>query len=66
MTSTEGKKLHQKTTQGLTEEQKHEFDPKDITNFMERIQSKSEDFGWDTVTTNIGTDDLNIFETPGK
>ena len=66
LTSSEGKKPHQKATQGLPDDQKHKGDPKDIINFMERMQSKSEDFGWDAIATNVGSDNINAFETPGK
>ena len=66
LSSAEGKKLHQKATQGLPEDQKYHRDPKDIISFMERIQSKSEDFGWSSITENIDPDNLNLFETPGK
>ena len=66
LSSAEGKKLYQKATQGLPEDQKHKGDPKDIISFIERVQSKSEDFGWSSITENIGPENLNIFETPGK
>ena len=65
LSSAEGKKLHQKTTQGLPDDQKHKGNPKDIINFMERIKNKSEDFGWDSITNNIGPNNINLFETPG-
>ena len=52
LSSSEGKKLHQKATQGLSNDQKCNGDSKDIIKFIERIQSKSEDFGWSTVATN--------------
>ena len=34
LTSSEGKKLCQKATRGLPEDQKHKGDPKDVVNFM--------------------------------
>ena len=37
LTSAEGKKLYQKATQGLSENQKYKGDPKDIISFIERI-----------------------------
>ena len=60
------KKLYQKATQGLSNYQKHNGDSKEIIKTIERIQSKSEDFGWSTVATNIGPENANLFETPGK
>ena len=61
----EGKKLHQKATQGLPDDQKYKGNPKDVINFMERIKNKSEDFRWDSITNNIGPNNVNLFETPG-
>ena len=66
LSSAEGKKLHQKVTQGSPKDQKYHVDPKDIISFMERIQSESEDFGQSSITKNIGPNNLNLFETPGK
>ena len=66
LSSAEGKKLYQKATQGLPDDQKYKGDPRDIISFIERIQSKSIDFGWNSITDNIGSESLNIFETPGK
>ena len=62
----EGKKLHQKATQGLPENQRCKGDIRDIIKFVERIQSESEDFGWDSITTDIGPNDVDLFKTPGK
>ena len=64
--ATEGKKLHQKATQGLPENLRHKWDSRDIIAFIEQIQSKSEDFGWDSITTNIGPDNMNLFTTLDK
>ena len=64
--SAEGKKLHQKATQGLPENLRCKGDSRDIIAFIERIQSKSEDFGWDSITTNVGPDNVSLFTTPGK
>ena len=66
LSSAEGKKLYQKAIQGLLEDQKYKGNPKDIINFIERIQSKSEDFGWSLITKNISIENLIIFKTPGK
>ena len=52
LSSSEGKKLYQKATQGVSNDQKQNGDSKDIIKFIERIQSESEDFGWSTVATN--------------
>ena len=54
LSSSEGKKSYQKSTQSLSNDQKCNGDSKDIIKFIERVQSKSEDFGWSTVVTNIG------------
>ena len=43
--TTEGKKLHQKATQGLPENQRYKGDSRDIIKFIKHIQSKSKDFG---------------------
>ena len=63
--SAEGKKLNQKETQGLPDDQKCKGNPKDMINFMERLKNKSEDFGWDSIANNIGANNINLFETPG-
>ena len=44
LSSAEEKKLYQKATQGLPDDEKYEGDSKDAINFIERIRSKSEDF----------------------
>ena len=66
LSSVEDKKLHQKATQGFPEEQKCKGDSKDIIKFVKRIQRKSEEFGWDSITANIGQDNVSLFETPNK
>ena len=66
LSTAEGKKLYQKATQGLPDDQRHTGDSRDIIPFIERIQSKSEDFGWDSITTNIGPENVDLFKTPGK
>ena len=53
LSSAEGKELHQKATQGLPDDEKHKGDSKDVINFIELVKSKSEDFRWDSITTNI-------------
>ena len=45
LSSTEGKKMHQKETEGLPNHQKHDGGTNDIINFVERVESKGEDFG---------------------
>ena len=66
LSSEEGKKLCQKSIQGFPEEQKHKVDIKDIIKLSERIQSKSKEFSWDSITANIGQDNVSLFETPNK
>ena len=66
LSAAEGKKLYHRATQGLPEDQKYKGDNRDIIPFIELIQSKSEDFGWDSITTNIGPDNVDLFKTPGK
>ena len=65
LSTSEGKKLHQKATSGLPEADKHTGDSKDAIKFVERIESQGEDFGWKTSGENIGADRLSIFKTPG-
>ena len=64
--ASEGNKFNQKATQGLPENLRYKGDSRDIIAFIERIQSKSEDFGWDSITSNIGPDNANLFTTSGK
>ena len=59
LSSLEGKKLCQKATKGLSNDQKYNGESKDIIKLLERIQSKSEYFGWITVETNIGPENVN-------
>ena len=44
-------------TQDLPKDQKYKGDSKGY---------HSEDFGWDAITTNIGSNNINIFEISGK
>ena len=64
--SPEGKKLRKKATEGLPNDQKHDGDAKDIIKFVECVESKGEDFGWNSIASNIGPENINIFNTPGK
>ena len=62
----EEKKMHQKAAQGFPKEQKHKGDSKHIIKFFECTQSKSEEFGWDSIAANIRADNASLFETPGE
>ena len=64
--SAEGKKLYQKETESLPNDQKYNGDDKGIIKFFERVERKGEDFGWNAIARNIGNKNLDIFSTPGK
>ena len=66
LSSPEGKKLYQKATESLPNDQKYDGDTKDVIKFVERIESKGEYFGWKSIASNIGPDNEDIFNTPGK
>ena len=55
LSTSEGKKLHQKATAGLPEVDKHTCDSKDMIKFVERIESHREDLGWKKSGENIGS-----------
>lgn len=64
--SPKGKNLHQKATEGLPNDQKYDDDAKYIINFVERVESKRENFGWNSIASNIGPDNTDICNAPGK
>ena len=58
--------MNQKATEGLPNDQKYDGDAKDIIKFIERVESKGKEFGWNSIASNIGPENVNIFNTPGK
>ena len=47
----------------MPENQRYKGESRDIIKFVERIQSISKDFGWDSITTNIGLNNIDLFKT---
>ena len=66
LSSPEGKKLCSKATEGIPKDQKYNGDAQDVIKFVERVERKGEDFGWNSIVNNIEPENINIFNTPGK
>ena len=66
LSSPEEKTLCQKATEGLPNDKKYDGNAKDIIKFVERVEGKGEDFGWNSIAINIAPDDTGVFNTPGK
>ena len=65
LSTSEGKKLYQKATEGLLEAEKCTGNSKHIIKFAERVESQCEDLGWKISGENIGYENLSAFKTPG-
>ena len=66
LSSTEGKKLYKKLTQGLPYDEKQNKYGINVIAFVDSTDRKGEDFGWKLVATDIGPNNLDLFKTPGK
>ena len=60
LTTTHGKKLHQRATSGVPESQKHDGNLKEIFKFVEILQSSGDELGWKLAGINIGHGNLSI------
>ena len=66
LSSPEGKKIYRKETECIPNDQKYDGDAKDIIKFVERAEIKGEDLGCNSIPSKIGSDNADIFNTPGK
>ena len=66
LSSPKGNKTYQKATESLPNDKKYHGDAKDIIKFVGRAERKGEDFGWNSIASNIGPNNADIFNTPGK
>ena len=55
-----------KATEGLPNDQNHDRDAKHVIKFVEHAESKGEYFGWNSIATNIGPNNIDTFNTQGK
>ena len=66
LSTADGKKLYAKATQGLPETEKYSGKGNDVIRFIAKVASSGHDFGWVSVTENIGPENTDLFKEPGK
>lgn len=65
LTTTDSKHLHQRETDSLPECHKHDFNLKEIFQFVDLLESVGDELGWKLSVIDVGPSNISIFKTQG-